>query len=421
MAQQVVVSSPVQELAAQLLPRTPELARDMAEHLYTAIPDLAATGDEDLRHELTGSTASNIGQILRLLASGAGLDDVAVPREALEYLRGNVRRGISLAALLRSYRLGHAWLWERWFQELQEAVDDPAELVAASDATSAFMFAYIDAISDQLVEEFGSERERMMRGAAQLRAETVRELLAGEPIDEEVASRRLGYELRRHHIALRVAGTGSEVRGLERTVNEAVACLGPGEPLVMPTGAARFDVWWCSFERPDTTALEAYEPPAGVVIAFGTSAPGVAGFRRSHTEALQAARVCSLARNTGRTVTSYARVELVALLSGDLERARAFVSGQLGPLAASTESAARLRETVLAFLTSGGSATRVSRELFVHQNTVAYRVKRAEELLGRRVSENPVELTCALTLAAALGASVLPEDDAPDALSAPGG
>ena len=66
---------------------------------------------------------------------------------------------------------------------------------------------------------------------------------------------------------------------------------------------------------------------------------------------------------------------------------------------------------MLAFLASGGSATRVAKELYVHQNTVAYRVKRAEEMLGRKVTENPIELTCALTLAAALGPAVLADDE----------
>ena len=91
----------------------------------------------------------------------------------------------------------------------------------------------------------------------------------------------------------------------------------------------------------------------------------------------------------------------------DLPRARAFVCRQLGPLASPDEPAERLRETVLAFLAAGGSATRVAKELYDHQNTVAYRVKRAEELLGRRVTESPIELTCALTLAAGLGSAVL--------------
>ena len=33
--------------------------------------------------------------------------------------------------LLRSYRLGHAWLWERWSQALQERVSDSGELAPA--------------------------------------------------------------------------------------------------------------------------------------------------------------------------------------------------------------------------------------------------------------------------------------------------
>lgn len=405
-ANQAVTRSVVQELASELLPRTPELARGMADHLYAEIPELAASEDDELRAELQASAQANIAQILRLLAHGAGTDDVVVPHEALEFLRGNVRRGIPLAALLRSYRLGHAWLWERWSQALLERVEDSGELVAGQDQSSTFMFRYVDRVSDMLVDEFGSERERMMRGAAQVRAETVQAILGGGPIDEEAASRRLGYELRRQHVALRVSCGASEVRGLERAVEEAAAALGPGDPLVVPSGAARFDAWWGSFDAPDTETLERYEPPPGILVSFGKPSEGVDGFRSSHAQALQAARICSLAGGAAR-VTGYARVELVSLLAGDLPRARAFVSDQLGPLAAAGEPTSRLRDTVLAFLSAGGSATRVAKDLYVHQNTVAYRVKKAEEMLGRKVTDSPVELICALTLAAALGPAVL--------------
>jgi len=113
--------------------------------------------------------------------------------------------------------------------------------------------------------------------------------------------------------------------------------------------------------------------------------------------------VAGLAHDAGRAVTSYARVELVSLLASDLPRARAFVASRLGPLASPDEPSERLRDTVLAFLAAGGSSTRVAKELYVHQNTVTYRVKKAEELLGHKVTESPVELTCALTLAAASG------------------
>jgi DNA-binding PucR family transcriptional regulator len=125
---------------------------------------------------------------------------------------------------------------------------------------------------------------------------------------------------------------------------------------------------------------------------------------------VQAARVAALAGDSATAVTSYERVELVSLLASDLPRARRFVAAQLGPLASTSEPAARLRETVLAFLVAGGSATHAAKELYVHQNTVTNRVKRAEELMGRRVNHSPVELVCALELAAALGAAVLADE-----------
>jgi DNA-binding PucR family transcriptional regulator len=410
-AQRSGLRSAVEELAGELLPRTPELARGMADHLYEAIPELSSIEDDELRAELRGSTEANIGQILRLLARGAGTDDVVVPHEALEFLRGNVRRGIPLAALLRSYRLGHAWLWERWSQELQHRVEDSGELAAGQDRSSAFMFAYVDKVCDGLVDEFGTERERMIRSATQLRAETVRAILAGEPIDDEAASRRLGYQLQRHHVALRITAAGSQVTGFERAVEEAAAALGIGEPLVVASGAARVDAWCGSFDPPVTDSLERYEPPPGVLVAFGRPGKSIAGFRSSHAEALQAARIASLVRDGTSRVTGYAAVELVSLLAADMPRARTFVAAQLGPLASRAEAAERMRETVLAFLACGGSATRVAKKLYVHQNTVAYRIKRAEEMLGRKVNDRPIELTCALKLAAVLGSVVMAGDD----------
>ena len=402
-----------QELAAELLPSTPQLAREMAEHLYAAVPELAALDDDEIVAELAASAEANIRQVLWLLKRGAGVDEVTLPPEAASVMRGNVRRGIPLPSELRGYRLGHAWLWDRWMRALQERIDDPEELIAAQDVSSALIFAYVDRVSGVLVEEYGSERERMMRGATQLRAEAVRAILAGEPVDEETLHGRLGYDVRRRHVAIRVSTSTSEVRGLERAAREAAAAVASGEPLIVPSGAASYDVWSGSYEAVDTTRLEGYEPPEGIRVAFGRPAAGLEGFRCSHREAIQAARVASLARDLGRQVVGYAQVELVSLLASDLPRAREFVATQLGPLAAAGEPTQRLRETLRAFLAAGGRSMRAAKELYVHQNTVTYRVKRAEELLGRRVTEDPVELTCALMLADTLGPAVLVEEPPP--------
>jgi DNA-binding PucR family transcriptional regulator len=399
--------SVVPELAAELLTSTAELARGMADHLYATIPELAATEDAELTADLVASAEANLRQVLWVLKRGAGVDEVRLPPEAAAFMRANVRRGIPLPAELRAYRLGHAWLWDRWTRALQERIADPEELIAAQETSSACIFAYIDRVSDQLVEEYGTERDRMMRGAAQLRAETVRAILAREPLDEETLPGRLGYDIRRTHVAIRVASGTSEIRGLERAAQEAAAALAPGEPLVVPSGAASLDVWAGSYEPVDTRALEGYEPPEGVRVAFGKPARGLDGFRRSHHEAVQAARIAALAGSGGGAVVDYAQVELVSLLACDLPRAREFVASRLGPLAAPGEPTQRLRETLRVFLAMGGRSARAAKELYVHQNTVAYRIKRAEELLGRRVTEDPVELICALALADTLGPAVL--------------
>ena len=146
-----------------------------------------------------------------------------------------------------------------------------------------------------LVEEYGNERERMVRGAAQLRAETVRAILAGEPIDEELAVRRLGYELRRHHVALRVSSSGERGArprargerggGRARSRGAAGGAIGRREPRCL-VGRVR---------AAGLRALERYAPPEGVRVALGASGQGVAGFRRSHADAVQAARVAALA------------------------------------------------------------------------------------------------------------------------------
>jgi hypothetical protein len=410
-ASQVATRSAVRETAKELLPTIPELGRGMADYIAAAMPEFGEIADDELRAELRASSEANTAQVLKMLADGARVDDIAVPYQALNFLRGNVRRGFPLALVLRSYRLGHAFLWEHWSEALKERVDDSGELMAGQDASSAFMFAYVDRLSAALVEEFGTEREQMLRSAEQVRVDTFRAIMGGGPVDTEAASLRLGYELRRHHVALRVSSGASEVDGLERAVGEAAAAVAGGEPLVIPSGAARFDVWCGSFDQLATDALERYKPPPGVGVAFGKPGHGVAGFRNSHTEAIQAARVCALLGATRPSVTSYARVELVSLLASDLPRARSFVASQLGPLGATGGTAERLRETVLAFLVSGGSPTRVAEELFVHKNTVADRIRRAEEMLGRGVNESPVELEAALTLALSLGHAILEDTD----------
>src|SRR3954454_24642969 len=112
----------VHALAAELLPQSAELAREMNDHLFAMMPELRERDDGEPRAETLASCEVNIAQVLRLQKLGAGPDALVLPVEAAGWARSLVRRGITPATLLRAYRLGHAWLWDRWSQLLHERV-----------------------------------------------------------------------------------------------------------------------------------------------------------------------------------------------------------------------------------------------------------------------------------------------------------
>jgi DNA-binding PucR family transcriptional regulator len=111
-----------------------------------------------------------------------------------------------------------------------------------------------------------------------------------------------------------------------------------------------------------------------------------------------ARRVARLGPGRG-SATPFADVSLDALATHDVDEARRFVARELGPLAGDDDAARRVSATVRVFLEEGCSYVRAGRRLAVHANTIAYRVHRAEELLGHPVAERQLELRVALRLA----------------------
>jgi DNA-binding PucR family transcriptional regulator len=391
------------------------IGADMATHLHARIPELAGMPDE---HALIGATeascSANVEQILTLLARGTRPEELVVPEPAEEYAQGLVQRRVPLAVLLRAYRLGHGFFWNITADTLKREIDNEAVLVSSLEASSNFLFEYIDTVSGKLVTAYQLERDRWVRSAAAVRAETARRIIDGKLDDERAGSSRLGYELRRSHVGLILTGEpanrGAGGGSLEKEAIEAAAILGCADPLLVPAGVGVLWAWCGTFKPPLPQALaqvEQHAPPEGVRMAVGRPAHGIEGFRVTHLEAGHAARFWDIGAVPLGGTTSYRAVEVVSLLATDLPRARRFVINELGPLAEQSDANARMRSTLLGFLAHGGSHVRAAQALHMHQNTVYNRVRRAEELLGGPVTERRVELQTALMLAETLGDEVL--------------
>ena len=146
---------------------------------------------------------------------------------------------------------------------------------------------------------------------------------------------------------------------------------------------------------------------SSVRLALGSPAVGLVGFRASHHEALGAQRVSTIRGDDRPGVTAFADVAMSAFLARDLPAARRWVAGVLGGLALDDEPMAELRRTVLLFLQAGASLTEAAVALHLHKNTVRYRLRKAEDVRGRPISERRQDVETALLACLQLGTSVL--------------
>jgi DNA-binding PucR family transcriptional regulator len=394
------------QTAGELRPQVDAVARECAAYIQQSQPELAA--DEDLAAGLYESARDNFGLVFEMLAEGRPVSLAAAPPAAIEYAAIFVRRGQPLASLLRAYRLGTMWCWHLWQRELGRRVSDPELMMEAVDHAMSFVFAYVDHVAEEVTEQYAVQRERWARSAEALRRETVQRLLAGaESIEAATASTRLKYELRRHHVGLILHeqqdcdGEDAMVR-LEQTALAIAAQLGAVRPLLIPDG--RRELWaWVGFDAPpELGLLDQVVLDAGacrrVHLAVGEPGEGAPGFAATHREACIARELAARTHRPAGQVVRYGRIVVPSLLTVDPERARSFVMRELGELARPDDATTRLRATLLVFLDEGSRPLSTAKRLGIHQNTVNYRIRQAEALLGHAVRERRYELETALRL-----------------------
>ncbi|MFZ0972892.1 MAG: hypothetical protein WAN22_11745, partial [Solirubrobacteraceae bacterium] len=138
--------------------RTGPLAEEMADLLMASIPELVRAGDEDFRAGLLLSCESNVSAIWGGVLAGASLESIAPPAEAIAWSHELVHRGVELPALLRAYRLGHGLAERRLEEAANELEIEPEIRWRVLAHISHHLFAYVDAVCTDLVDDYEHER-----------------------------------------------------------------------------------------------------------------------------------------------------------------------------------------------------------------------------------------------------------------------
>lgn len=227
-------------------------------------------------------------------------------------------------------------------------------------------------------------------------------LVLAEVEVESEAEDVLGYELAHRHLGLVIwssRGTVSAAR-LRTLVAGLGAAHGIFDVLMVARDISSIYVWLSltGSAQPGVTAIVRRATNlTDVRVAVGEPLPGLAGFKTTHEQALTARRMALLPGSRDWRCINYRDVAAAALLIRHPEDAEPWVAEVLGELAGSGEDHDRLRETLRVYLESGENATRAAGRLYVHRNTVNYRVARALDLLGVPLESHRLDVALALS------------------------
>ncbi|MBV8927642.1 MAG: helix-turn-helix domain-containing protein [Mycobacteriaceae bacterium] len=399
----------VRQIAAGLHPRLGEFTANIQRLLQDEIPDL---GEDTQSIELLGaSVGGNIDTVLHAMRYAIDVQRIEAPTAAMEYARRLAQHGVPVHGLVRAYRVGQRRMNELVFAEVQATDMEPMVRVAVLEKISAVLFAYIDWMSQQVVEVYEEERERWLENQNSLRALRVREILAAKtPVNVDSATAAIRYPLRWHHLAVvlwypQAGSDANELARLQRFLRDMGQAAGVAAMPLFVAANAVCGWAWLPFRAAAPEAVDKARQFAAThadapSVGIGSMAAGVGGFRRSHRRALAAQAVAATREPHKPSVIAAddPGVSVAALLGGDISHAREWVAEVLGDLALDNENDARLRETLHVFLSSGGSYKLAAERLNLHSNTVKYRVGRAVDRRGRAIGADRMDVELALLL-----------------------
>jgi putative transposase len=285
--------------------------------------------------------------------------------EAEKTTRERFAVGIPVEEILRAFRVSISIIQER-FVERCFAEGVPAERTLAG---SGLLWAVGDVFMTRVVTAYHNLELDDAVQDAQRRTDHVRALLAGHLNLTESAPVLAGYRIDPdgQYAAIRcvVRGAGSEKlrREIERLGSH------PDRPALVAVDAG---------ECIGVVSRRPAEVP-GQVIGIGPLRP----LREAASSFAMATRCCEVARRTHSGGVFGLEDLTWRLAAADQPEVTTYLRDRyLAPLRAEGEFGAVLEETLRAFLARSRNVARTAEELVLHVNTLRYRIRRFEELVG---------------------------------------
>jgi hypothetical protein len=381
------------ELADDVIEALQAVLPRMAEHTVTAVtlevPSYTRAFSGRMGQTIETAVQMALGAFLRLAVRSHDSDPSATLSPALdgayELGRGEARQGRTMDALLSAYRVGARVAW-RELSSTAVAAGLSAETIARF---AELVFAFIDELSASSVAGHADELATTGRVRQRYLERLAKQLIAGETVETLRASAEKA-DWHPPETLTAVVVAEAQTRGLAARFGQSTLQLSEDLPGVEPAESLAVLLVPDLDGRHRGQLRSALQGRRALV---GPARPW-AQVQSSYRRALRARE---LTVDEEVVDTDEHLVELV--LTADREAADDLRRHVLAPLAELRPTTAeRLAETLRSWLLHQGQRDAVAADLFVHAQTVRYRMTQLRELYGDRLNDprTILELTVAL-------------------------
>ena len=377
-------------VAAAMKAELPAVAEQTVATIVVEVPSYTDAFSGEMGRAIQNAVELALAGFLELASRHGGADASTPIEPALEGAyrlgRGEARSGRTMDALLAAYRVGARVSWRHMSATAVAAGLDSASLARFAE----LVFAYIDQLSAASVAGHADELATSGRMRERYRERLAGLIISGRPVGDLTAAAELADWAPPRTLTAVVLPEGRargavgllDVRTL-RATEEVPGGASERVVLLVPNVEGR--------RRPALLrALHGREAVVGPPRSWAEA-------QSSYARAVRALRLGLVPDGEEALDTEARLAELVLLADGDaLADLRQAV---LAPLEGLTDSAReKLVETLRAWLLHHGRREKVAAELFVHPQTVRYRMTQLREIYGPRLEDPQTmfELTVAL-------------------------
>src|SRR3954468_15427855 len=375
-------------VSAALRPAVPRLIDEMIDAIRAEIPAYDRPLKGEFGERVRGGTTLSINRFLALIA-GEERDARGGSDLYVELGRNEVRSGRPIDILLGAYRIGARVMWRGFAAEGRAAGIEPDVLYRLAEA----LFAYVDELSHESSDGY-AEEVAQRHGARERERERMLEVLMrtnppADPLVVHAQAARAEWKLPEQVAPVATPAARMPARQLERRLPDgSMAATLEGMTVALVP----------DLDTPGRTA-ELERALEGVPAARGAQVPSLEAAEEVERAVLAVAlQQAGVLPADGIVDTGDHLVALI--LHRDPERARSLAHRALAPLdRLSPATKQKLTETLACWLDHACNTGDTARALHVHMQTLRYRLRQLEELVGEELladGDKRLELQLAL-------------------------